>query len=62
MELMVKFNAKKHDAYKIGYVMIRGNSDYLNNPMQLSGGVWSYAANAPAPDFTSCVLLALNVC
>lgn len=42
---------------QLGYVMIRGNSDYLVNPMKKDvNGVWVYPANIPSADFTSCVL------
>lgn len=53
MELMSKFNALKHDTYKIGYVMIRGNSDYDTKPMAHHNGVWTYPPGIPTADFTS---------
>jgi hypothetical protein len=38
---------------QIGFVFVRGNSDYLYAPMQHNGTFWSYIPNPPVADFTS---------
>ena len=49
---------------QLGFVMIRGASDYLVNPMMRDpeSGTWGYANNIPVADFTSYVRIRDTSC